>query len=216
MMEERSGWVTFAGVLLLIAGVLNIIYGIAAIGDSRFFVADQKYILSNLHTWGWVTLVLGALQFFAAFSLWSGGLYGRIVGITAAGLSAIAALLSIPAYPLLVAGDLRAGHRDHPPDRDARDRGEARLMLLATLIGFVLLLVWILVLVDVVRRHDLSKGAKSAWIIITLVVPLIGPIVYIVLRPAATSMAEREAAIAAASDPPARPSDEAHGRGGPA
>lgn len=89
-------------------------------------------------------------------------------------------------------------------------------MLLATLIGFVLLLVWILVLVDVVRRHDLSKGAKSAWIIITLVVPLIGPIVYIVLRPAATSMAEREAAIAAASDPPARPSDEAHGRGGPA
>jgi hypothetical protein len=99
MMEERSGWVTFAGVLLLIAGVLNVIYGIAAIGDSRFFVADQKYILSNLHTWGWVTLVLGVLQFFAAFSLWSGGLYGRIVGITAAGLSAIAALLSIPAYP---------------------------------------------------------------------------------------------------------------------
>ena len=99
MMEERSGWVTFAGVLLLIAGVLNIIYGIAAIGDSRFFVADQKYILSNLHTWGWVTLVLGVLQFGAAFSLWSGGLYGRIVGITAAGLSAIAALLSIPAYP---------------------------------------------------------------------------------------------------------------------
>jgi hypothetical protein len=99
MMEQRSGWVTFAGVLLLIAGVLNIIYGIAAIGDSRFFVADQKYILSNLHTWGWVTLVLGVLQFFAAFSLWSGGLYGRIVGITAAGLSAIAALLSIPAYP---------------------------------------------------------------------------------------------------------------------
>jgi hypothetical protein len=88
-------------------------------------------------------------------------------------------------------------------------------MLLVTLIGFVLLLVWILVLIDVVRRHDLTKGAKSAWIIITLVVPLIGPIVYIVLRPAATSMAEREAAIAAASQPSVRPSDEAHGRGGP-
>jgi hypothetical protein len=85
-------------------------------------------------------------------------------------------------------------------------------MLLPTLIGFVLLLVWILVLVDVVRRHDLSKGAKSAWIIITLVVPLIGPIVYIVMRPAD----ERDAAIAAASHPPVHPSDEAHGRGGPA
>jgi hypothetical protein len=99
MGEQRSGWVTFAGVLLLIAGVLNVIYGIAAIGDSKFFVNDQKYILSGLHTWGWVSLILGVLLLFAAFSLWSGGLYGRIIGIVAAGLSAIAALLSIPAYP---------------------------------------------------------------------------------------------------------------------
>jgi hypothetical protein len=99
MSEQRSGWVTFAGVLLLIAGVLNVIYGIAAIDDSKFFVEDQKYIFSNLNTWGWITLILGALQVFAAFSLWSGGLYGRIFGIGTAGFSAIAALLAIPAYP---------------------------------------------------------------------------------------------------------------------
>jgi hypothetical protein len=91
--------VTFAGVMLFVVGVLNVIYGIAAIGDSTFFVQDQKYILSNLNTWGWVTLALGLFQFFAAFSLWSGGLYGRIAAILAASLSAIAALLSIPAYP---------------------------------------------------------------------------------------------------------------------
>jgi hypothetical protein len=99
MNEQRSGWVTFAGVLLLIGGVLNVVYGIAAIGDSSFFVNDQKYIISNLNTWGWVTLILGVIQLFAAFSLWSGNLYGRIIGIGAAGLSAIGALLSIPAYP---------------------------------------------------------------------------------------------------------------------
>jgi hypothetical protein len=99
MNEQRSGWVTFAGVLLLIGGVLNIIYGIAAIDDSSFFVNDQNYIISNLNTWGWVTLILGVIQLFAAFSLWSGNLYGRIIGIGAAGLSAIGALLSIPAYP---------------------------------------------------------------------------------------------------------------------
>jgi hypothetical protein len=98
--ERRAGWVTFASVMLLIAGVLNIIYGIAAIGDSSFFVNDTRYIFSGLHTWGWVTLILGVIQLFAGFSLWGGGLYGRIVGIGAAGLSAIAALLSIPAYPL--------------------------------------------------------------------------------------------------------------------
>jgi hypothetical protein len=99
MNEQRSGWVTFAGVLLLIAGVLNVIYGIAAIGDSNFFINDTKYILSNLNTWGWITLIIGVIQLFAAFSLWSGGIYGRIIGIGAAGLSAIGALLSIPAYP---------------------------------------------------------------------------------------------------------------------
>ena len=98
--EQRSGWVTFAGVLLLIAGTLNVIYGIAAIGDSKFFVQDTKYIFSNLNTWGWITLILGVLQVLAAFSLWSGGLYGRIFGIGVAAIGAMAALLSIPAYPL--------------------------------------------------------------------------------------------------------------------
>ena len=98
-METRSGWVTFAGVMLFITGVLNIIYGIAAIGDSSFFVQDQKYILSNLNTWGWVTLLLGLLELGAAFSLWSGNIYGRIIAIVAASLGAVAALLSIPAYP---------------------------------------------------------------------------------------------------------------------
>jgi hypothetical protein len=99
MNERRSGWVTFAGVLLLVAGTLNVIYGIAAIGDSSFFVNDARYIFSNLNTWGWITLILGVLQFAAAFSLWAGGFYGRLVGIGAASLSAIGALLSIPAYP---------------------------------------------------------------------------------------------------------------------
>ena len=99
MTKTQSGWVTFAAVMLFIVGVLNVIYGIAAIGDSSFFVQDQRYIISNLNTWGWVTLILGLFQFFAAFSLWSGGLYGRVFAIAAASLSAIAALLSIPSYP---------------------------------------------------------------------------------------------------------------------
>jgi hypothetical protein len=92
--------VTFAVVLLSMAGVLNAIYGIAAISDSSFFVHNTRYILSGLNTWGWVTLGLGVVQLLAALSLWGGGLFGRIVGIAAAGLSAIAALMSIPAYPL--------------------------------------------------------------------------------------------------------------------
>jgi hypothetical protein len=98
--EDRvTGWWVFAGILLLIVGVLNIIWGIAAIGDATFFVANQKYIISGLHTWGWITLILGVLEVIAAFSLFAGGGFGRWLGIFAAALTAISALLSIPAYP---------------------------------------------------------------------------------------------------------------------
>ena len=102
-MEDESrvtGWWVFAGILLLIAGVLNIIWGIGAIDDSKFFVANQQYIVSSLHTWGWATLVLGILEIFAGFSLFAGGGFGRWVGIFASALTAISALLSLPAYPL--------------------------------------------------------------------------------------------------------------------
>jgi hypothetical protein len=98
-MKTYSGWVIFAAVMLIIVGILNVIWGIAAIGDSKFFVQDQKFILSNLNAWGWITAIIGAAQLFAGFSLWSGGLYGRLMAILVASLSALAALLSIPAYP---------------------------------------------------------------------------------------------------------------------
>ena len=94
-----SGWWVFAGVLLLVAGVLNIIYGIAAIGDSKFFTEDTTYILSGLNTWGWVHLIVGVLELVAAFSLFAGGEFGRWFGIFVASLNAIGALLALPAYP---------------------------------------------------------------------------------------------------------------------
>ena len=98
-MKTYSGWVIFAAIMLIIVGVLNVIWGIAAIADSKFFVQDQKYILSNLNAWGWITLIIGVLQLLAGFSLWSGNIYGRVMAILFASLSALAALLSIPAYP---------------------------------------------------------------------------------------------------------------------
>src|SRR4051795_10300559 len=99
MYEERSGWVTFAAIMLLIGGTLNVIYGIAAIGNSSFFVHNARYIINDLNAWGWISLGIGILMVLAAGSLWNGGLFGRIFGIGVASLSAIVALLSIPAYP---------------------------------------------------------------------------------------------------------------------
>jgi hypothetical protein len=99
MSERGSGWITFAGIMIMVVGILNVIYGIAAIGDSSFFVHNTKYIVSGLNTWGWVTLLLGVLQIVAALSIWQGGAFGQFFGIFVAGLSMIGALLSLPAYP---------------------------------------------------------------------------------------------------------------------
>lgn len=96
---EGAGWVLFAGIMLLVVATLNIIWGIAAIDNSTFFIEDTRYILSDLNTWGWIILIVGALQMLAAFSVWAGGTYGRWIGILTACMSAIGALLSLPAYP---------------------------------------------------------------------------------------------------------------------
>jgi hypothetical protein len=90
-----AGRATFAAVLLLIAGTLNIIYGIGALGDANIFHNGQRYVFSNLNTLGWVLLVLGVLQLTGGFSLMAGKTYGRVLGVIAAGLGAIGALMSI-------------------------------------------------------------------------------------------------------------------------
>ena len=96
---KLSGWWMFAGILPAISGTLNVIWGIAAIGNSHFFTQHAHYVVSSLRTWGWIVLILGILEVLAAGSLFGGGEYGRWFGIFAAAFTSIAALLSIPAYP---------------------------------------------------------------------------------------------------------------------
>jgi hypothetical protein len=95
-----SGWWLFAAILLGIAGVLNIIWGIAAIAESHFVTeTGAQYVFSSLNTWGWVTLILGVVELLAMFSLLSGGEFGRWFGIVAASLVAIDALLDVRVLP---------------------------------------------------------------------------------------------------------------------
>jgi hypothetical protein len=95
-----GGWLTFAGILLMIVGVMNVIGGIGAIDDSKFFVANTKYVIGDLNTWGWVILILGTVQVLTAFGLFARNGFARGVGVVFASLAAIASLLMLPAYPL--------------------------------------------------------------------------------------------------------------------
>jgi hypothetical protein len=90
-----AGRVVFAAVLLILVGTLNILYGIGAVSDANFYVEDTRYILSNLHTLGWVLIILGVIQLTGGFSLMAGNTYGRVIGIIGGTLGAIGALLSM-------------------------------------------------------------------------------------------------------------------------
>jgi hypothetical protein len=94
-----SGWVMYAGVLLVILGVLNTIEGIAAISNAHFFVAHANYIAGSLNTWGWVVLCEGVIQLLVGFGVFARNQFSRWVGVIILGLNAIAQLLMIPAYP---------------------------------------------------------------------------------------------------------------------
>ena len=120
-----TGWWVFAGILLAIAGVLNVIWGIAAVSNSKFFTESSVYVVSSLHTWGWVTMIIGVIQIIAAFSLFSGGGFGRVIGIVAGSIGAIEALAgtgttpfwSISVFALCVAVVYRPASRRAPSRR---------------------------------------------------------------------------------------------------
>jgi hypothetical protein len=94
-----TGWWVFAGIVLGIAGFLNVVWGIAGISNSKFFTQNSVYVVSSLHTWGWFTLIIGVIEIGAAFSLFSGGGYGRVIGIIAASIGAIDALAGTGTTP---------------------------------------------------------------------------------------------------------------------
>jgi hypothetical protein len=93
------GWVAFAGILLGLGGVWNIIDGILAINRSKVYGVNHTYIFSDLRTWGWITLVLGVLLVVAAFAVFNGSEIARWFGIVAAGINGIGQLAFVPVYP---------------------------------------------------------------------------------------------------------------------
>jgi hypothetical protein len=96
-----QGLVTFAGVMLFIAAILNALYGIAAIDQANVFVRDARYVFGDLATWGWFLVALAVLQAFAAFAVWRGAPWARWFGVAWATVNAVLQMLWIPAYPVL-------------------------------------------------------------------------------------------------------------------
>jgi hypothetical protein len=90
-----TGRAVFIATLLLFVGTLNIFYGIGALGNAHVYVGETRLVFNNLHTYGWVLIILGVIQLTGGFSLFAGNAYGRVIGIIAASLGALSNLTSI-------------------------------------------------------------------------------------------------------------------------
>jgi len=97
--DEGPGWVLFAGTMLALLALLNFIYGIAAISDSKFLVGDAKFVLGGLHTWGWFLILVSIVQIVAAGGVWAQMAGMRWLGVAICGVNAVLQLLIFPAYP---------------------------------------------------------------------------------------------------------------------
>ena len=108
-MQERAehemtawvGWSFFAAVVLILVGAMNIITGFIALFDDNYLIntAGGMFVFDPTG-WGFTILIIGALLVLAGFSILKGSLYGRIIGVLAAGLSAIAQISTIRPYPI--------------------------------------------------------------------------------------------------------------------
>jgi hypothetical protein len=96
-----GGLTSFAGVMLLIAGLLGVFRGIMAIAQDTVFVTTPNYVFKfNLTSWGWIHLVLGAIAVIVSFGLFTPSMWARVAGVGIAGLVIIANFLSLPYYPV--------------------------------------------------------------------------------------------------------------------
>ncbi len=103
--KEMTGWVGwsfFAAVVLILVGAMDIITGFIALFDDNYVVAAGRggLFVFNSTGWGFTVLIIGVALVLAGFSILKGSLYGRVIGVLAAGLSAIAHLSTMRVYPI--------------------------------------------------------------------------------------------------------------------
>jgi hypothetical protein len=103
--EQPSGWVgwiMFASFMMLLLGSFHAIQGLVALlDDQKLLVTDRDLIVSaDYTTWGWVHLIGGIILALAGFSLFTGWLLARIVGVIVAAASAITNIAFLSAYPI--------------------------------------------------------------------------------------------------------------------
>lgn len=103
--NATAAWVhglsIFAGVMLIVIGIIQVLEGLAAVLNDKFYVATPNYVFEfDVTAWGWVQMLVGIVLGAAGYGIIAGQLWGRVIGIIVAVLSAVANFLYIPHYPV--------------------------------------------------------------------------------------------------------------------
>jgi hypothetical protein len=98
--RTATGFSTFAGVVMVIAGIWHVLQGIAAIAHDHIYVSTPDYVYSfDLTGWGWIHLVLGVVVAAVGVAVLRGHSWAAAMGMILAGLSLLGTFLFIPWYP---------------------------------------------------------------------------------------------------------------------
>ncbi|MFB7596445.1 hypothetical protein [Streptomyces sp. NPDC056160] len=96
-----AGGTVFAGVVLLVNGLLDILKGISAIASDAIYARVGDYVYRfNLTAWGWVLVVVGVIAVATGLGLLMDALWARVLGVFMASVSLIANFLWLPYQPL--------------------------------------------------------------------------------------------------------------------
>ena len=99
MPRKGTGWAGFAGMMILVVGTFNVIWGLVALVQDTYFASDQL-LMWSLNSWGAIHIAVGCLQLLTALLIFSGSGAGPVLGLVLAFFSAVGALVSIGAYPI--------------------------------------------------------------------------------------------------------------------
>ena len=102
-MEERgSGWIGFAGIMLIIVGALDIVNGLNALDhkDTAGAQIANQLMYASVETWGWIMLIWGILVLLAGFLVFGRSQFGRWIGIIAASIAMIVNMTWVFAFPI--------------------------------------------------------------------------------------------------------------------
>jgi hypothetical protein len=98
--ERRGrGWVTFAGLLLIIAGAMDILNGWWAL-DAQDTAIDAVFWNNNIEAWGWFYIILGAFLLVTGIAVLQRAAWAMMVGIIAGCIGAILNIFWLFQYPI--------------------------------------------------------------------------------------------------------------------